>query len=111
MTGAWRYKPTSSWFFFRKISSSFSPSICISRSDLAKVSSSSSLLSPAKSASTDCRMLSSFSLLWSTALARTTLRDIRSLQSACAVTVSVALWSSYFVLKSSAASLALWLAR
>ncbi|KAJ0033290.1 hypothetical protein NQD34_000397 [Periophthalmus magnuspinnatus] len=54
---------TSSWFFLRKISSSFKPSICISRSDLHKVSSSSILFRPAMSASTDWRMASSFSYL------------------------------------------------
>ena len=58
------WPPTSSWFFLRKISSSLRPSICISRSDLASVSSSNSLLRPAISASTDWRMASSFSYLW-----------------------------------------------
>lgn len=61
---------TSAWFFFRYTSSSFRPSICISRSERVMVRSSRTFLRPAISASTDRRMANSFSYLKSPRMVR-----------------------------------------
>lgn len=96
---------TSSWFFLRKASSSLRPSICNSRSDLHSVNSSNIFFRAAMSDSTDWRMASSFSYLYDKK------RLEWRLDSHASSTISTITFTTYFALKSSAASPALSMAR